>query len=168
MLSQQLFNWSLLTWTLCCFSLPPTFNMLSEFALFILKIRWKKFPPWEERNGCRRWSEANGLTQHSLDSFLPYQLLWAFGPASHCSGGWTLSVWWRSRCASGSGIRPVLSCRPELQTSWDDHPLEQRHAAWGLSSPGTRGQDWSKHTRYCFIPSTDPNSFSWARVRISL
>lgn len=30
---------SLLTWTLSCFSLPPTFNTLREFALFILKIR---------------------------------------------------------------------------------------------------------------------------------
>lgn len=30
---------SLLTWTLSCFSLPPTFNTLREFALFILKTK---------------------------------------------------------------------------------------------------------------------------------
>lgn len=30
---------SFLTWTLSCFSLPPTFNTLREFALFILEIK---------------------------------------------------------------------------------------------------------------------------------
>lgn len=157
---------SLLTWTLSCFSLPPTFNTLREFALFMLKIKQQQHNMLESVAGVR----STGLPSiprthffHIDSSQLSHQFLAAsayrfpeFGEGAAALQVIESILSWAS----------VLSSRPAGTTfPWTG---DRQHVKLWTVHTWNQVRDWTKHSRYRFIPSTDPNSFSCARVRISL